>query len=568
MTSTPGGALDAYTITAKDGTLFQLNGAGATLSSLQVDGITQDITIALGAGGPNTFDFEAPAATAGSVSTVLTNLNILNQSVQTNIINNVLIQENLTIQCANNGYKELDMLGTQVNGYTEVNNWASITALNAALGANLPSSIMRDAEPAPTGAATFSGDSMTNITNCTFEGLNVKPSQNPGNINSDDPISDPIPALQIDNSVGNNIVFIQSASPLPSTETTGLTTTQIGFQTITSVCAFEVNDGLGQSKGVTFAYGGGSDITLTNGGNAPSPVVYGTVSIENGATYPMQSNQVNLVGSVVYGGTFVTQDPILPGGSTRTSVQDSTLGANLNISSPVEVLSSGIGSNQYLMTGSQLPWGLAVVNDAASYGNSTIIDSSYIGQTASGASPQTKVVFTTDEDTGSSPLSGPQAGDALYVQGSTDGTGGLDTFVLRNNSVVNGGVDLQLGTGDKNVALDSSRMSCFYMVTGQGNDNLWIGGTTITDSVYVRLGVGNDNIWLQKGNTNLAPDSLPNALSGSVDVQWAGAAGVSNLTYDAADATQAFPFFLPDTVATVATATLSTVAPWALVPSV
>ena len=91
---------------------------------------------------------------------------------------------------------------------------------------------------------------------------------------------------------------------------------------------------------------------------------------------------------------------------------------------------------------------------------------------------------------------------------------------------------LELGSGNKNVALDSSRMLSFEMVTGVGNDNLWIGGTTITNRVFIRLGTGNDNIWLQKGNTNLAPDSLPNALSGSVDVQWAGVPGVSNLTYD------------------------------------
>ena len=39
-------------------------------------------------------DFEAPAATPGSVSTVLSSLVIDNGSVQTNIINNVVIQGN------------------------------------------------------------------------------------------------------------------------------------------------------------------------------------------------------------------------------------------------------------------------------------------------------------------------------------------------------------------------------------------------------------------------------------------------------------------------------------------
>ncbi len=223
---------------------------------------------------------------------------------------------------------------------------------------------------------------------------------------------------------------------------------------------------------------------------------------------------------------------------------------------PVEVVNNGIGANQFLMTGSQIPWGLAIVNADSSYGNSTVIDSSYIGQMANGAAPQVPVVFD---------VSGPGSGDRLYVAGSTDGVGGPDAFVLRNNSVVNGGVDLQMGSGDKNVALDSSRMLSFEMVSGVGNDNLWIGGTTITTDVTILLGAGNDNIWLQKGNTNIAPDSLPNALSGTVIVGWNGVPGVSNLTYDAADATQAFPFFLPDTVATVATVAIPA---WALVPSV
>ena len=162
-----------------------------------------------------------------------------------------------------------------------------------------------------------------------------------------------------------------------------------------------------------------------------------------------------------------------------------------------------------------------------------------------------------------SSISDPVPGDVLFIAGSS---GGPDTAVLRNNTVVNGGVDLSaLGSGNKNVALDSSSMSSFSMVTGVGNDQLWIGGTTITTSVFVRLGTGNDTIWLQKGNMNLAPDSLPNLLSGSVDVLWAGAPGVSNLIYDMSDATQSFPFYLPDTTATLAVATIPA---WALVPSV
>jgi hypothetical protein len=525
ITSTPGAGLDSYTITSKDGTLFQLNGAG-TFTSLQVNGITNDITVSLGAGGPNTLDFEAPAAAPGSVSTLLSSLIIDNGSVQTNVINNVVIQGNLTLYAFGGGYKELDMLGVQVNGCTEINNYASA-------GGSAP----------PAGTPTFSGDSYTNLANCVFEGLNVKPGAYGASA----------AALEIDNGVGNNIVFIQSASPAPANETSGLTRTQIGYQTTTAVTALAVNNNLGEVMGVTF--GGGSNTTLTNGGNAPSPVVYDGVQIQNGATYPLQSNQVNFVGTVVYGAVNVAGDPALPGGSSRTSVQGSTLGAQLVNNSPVDVVNSGIGSNQFLMTGSQIPWGLAVLDGSQSYGNSTIIDSSFVGQTASGAHPQVPVTFGNN-------ISGAQSGDALFVVGSS---GGPDTFVLRNNSVVNGGVDLMLGSGAKNVALDSSRMSGFAMVTGVGNDQLWIGGTTITNNVFVRLGTGNDTIWMQHGDKNAAPDSLPDPLSGMVDVEWAGGPGVSNLIYDIGDASQAFPFYLSDTIPTLAVVAIPA---WALVPSV
>ncbi len=311
MTSTAGGGLDAYTITAKDGTLFQLNGAGATLTSLQVNGITNDISVSLGIGGPNTFDFEAPAATAGSVSTVLANLNILNQSVETNIINNVLIQGNLNIHTTSFGYKELDMLGTQVNGYTEVNNYTST-----------------DGAFPPSGTPTYAGDSFTNIVNCTLEGLNVKSIESeaqPVNTAAGAGLSDPGLALEIDNGVGFNVINVQSVSPLPSNETTGLTRSQIGYQTTTPGDALVISNNLGESKGSFF--GGGSITTFTNGGNAPSPVVYGNVVICNGETFPLQSNQTNFVGTVVYGSTDVHNDPLLPGGTTRTSVQSSTLGA-------------------------------------------------------------------------------------------------------------------------------------------------------------------------------------------------------------------------------------------------
>jgi hypothetical protein len=246
----------------------------------------------------------------------------------------------------------------------------------------------------------------------------------------------------------------------------------------------------------------------------------------------------------------VTNDP---GGDTSTSVQQSSLGVQLQNNAPVQVVNEGVGANQFLMTGSQLPWGLAIINSQPSYGNETIIDSSYIGQTATGAHPQTGPVFS---------VSGPQSGDVAYIQGSTDGVGGPDTVVVRNGTVINGGLDLNLGAGDKDVALDSSSMSCFDMTTGVGNDHLWIGGTTITDTVAITLGSGNDTIWLQQGDTNALPDSLPNPISGSITVTRVAPGGVGDLFYDAADVPT---FSLPDTLETLQTDTIPS---WALVSSV
>ena len=315
ITSTPSGLLDQFTITSKDGTLFQLNGASPTLTSVPVDGITGNIAVNLGLGGTNTFDFEAPTTSPGSVSTVLGNLTITNSSVEKNVINNVLIQGSLTVIDASYGYHEFDALGTQVNGPTLVNNYGTVSP-----------------------PATFSGDSYTNITNCTFEGLAVKGVK-----------GTPAP-LTIDNGVGNNQVWIQGETP-PAAQTTPLTTTQIGFETFTpAVNALVITNG--DSLTPLTQYGGGSNITFTDAGAASDPVIYGAIQITNGRTFPLQSNQVNFVTTVVYGAVNITNQA---GGDTSTSVQSSKLGEQLQANAPVQVINQGTGANQFLMTGSELP---------------------------------------------------------------------------------------------------------------------------------------------------------------------------------------------------------------------
>ena len=102
------------------------------------------------------------------------------------------------------------MLGAQVDGCTEINNYASA-------GGSTPSA----------GATTFSGDSYTNLTNCVFEGLNVKPGRRIR------------PRLSKSTTAwATTSSSSKSASPAPANETGGLTRTQIGYQTTTAVTAW------------------------------------------------------------------------------------------------------------------------------------------------------------------------------------------------------------------------------------------------------------------------------------------------------------------------------------------
>ena len=193
---------------------------------------------------------------------------------------------------------------------------------------------------------------MTNITNSTFEGL----------VNGATSVT--VPALPSTMASGSTRFTLRvrtrcrRARRFPDLPTW----TQIGFTVgVATAPAGALPNALVITNGTpttTASVGDGSMVTLTDGGNASaSPVVYGSVQITNNNAQPLQSNQVNLVGTTVYGKVFVDN---VGGGDTRTSVQQSFLGEQLQDNGPVEVVNAGVGQNQYLMTGSELPWGLAV----------------------------------------------------------------------------------------------------------------------------------------------------------------------------------------------------------------
>ena len=284
-----------------------------------------------------------------------------------------MIQGNLNVIGEANGLMTFDSVGLQVNGVTFIDN------------ENDPGTIRR--VPAPPDdrhcGPVPSGDGVTNITNSTFEGLAST-------------YKVTMPALTIDNGYGFNTTFIQGSNPAPADQTffpvSAPTWTQIGFTVGVTIRTHE--GALAGRFGDQQRHARGRHqrrqrqhrhIDRRRQHEPSSPVVYGSVAITNNNAQPMQSNQVNFVTTIVYGEVFVNN---VGGGATRTSVQHSILGEQLQDNGPVEVVNTGVGQNQYLMTGSELPWGLAIDNPSPSFGNSTIIDSSYIGQTANGAHPQ------------------------------------------------------------------------------------------------------------------------------------------------------------------------------------
>jgi hypothetical protein len=501
------GVTDGFTISSPgtDLTGFSLNGATPQYTPVTVTNITADVNVNLGTVGPNTFDIEAPLAVANSVTTFPGNLLIANGS-QTNTIDNAVILGNLVVTKAAgvSAYCQLVMTGTIVDGTTAIGNGV--------------------------GGTGTGGDSYTQITNCQFLAL-----------------AGGVP-VTIVNGDGNNVTWFQGAAQGASQTNAALTTTQIGTPNFPAAAvALRVTNGAG-----------GSNVMFTNanlpGGTVSNPVVYGSVAITDGMATGLQTNGVNFSYTTVYGAAAVNN---LAGGDTEVFLQNSEIGANLSVAGgcPLAVTNTGGGGqNLFYMQGSQLPGGLWLDNTApGSINNQTFIDSSYIGITSPTGTPANARPLTLV-------LPAPAAaGDAAYVSGGSV----LDTVVVRNGSVVAGALDLNnLGGGSKQVALDSSTLGAFDLVTpaATGTDSLWIGGTTIQDAMNVSLGTA-DTVWLQKGSTNSAANSLP-ALPGGAFSLMAGA-GPNYLYYDSADALPAADTNTPGVVQTLKAVTESVAAPWA-----
>jgi hypothetical protein len=228
---------------------------------------------------------------------------------------------------------------------------------------------------------------------------------------------------------------------------------------------------------------GGSRTTFT--GNS---TIYGAVLITNGANLTgtldiVTFNQAQTTGSV----TIIDSS-----GDTETSVQTSKLGTAMTPGGGPLVVRNNAGADSFVMTNSEVQWGVLLDNDnvpggASMWGSSTDIRDSKIGTHPNGPV-----------------LPAPPAGvnDSLMILGDR----GADVVGI-SGTTIGGDVNLRfLRDGNNSVTLATSKMAGLAVVTGAGNDSVVIDQTDIVTSINIVLAAGADSLTVR--GTGLLPDPL------------------------------------------------------------
>lgn len=310
----------------------------------------------------------------------------------------------------------------------------------------------------------------------------------------------------------------------------GVSTTTINSSTLEGAFSLSNANGFaslsvtGATSPTTFGAGnkGLNNVTITNGDGgstttfAANTTIYGKLGIANGNTLPGELELVTFTGTTVQGGTTIAN-----GNSTTKVVStNSNLGMQLAgavVPAPVTI-ANGVGFDTLAVTGSTVPWGMSVSNDAAGTGNwgsSTSISTSSIGTRIGG--PSIPVA----------PL-----GDALQIIGDK----GPDVVNLASNTI-GGTLDLsQLGSGNNSVTLDSNTIGSVSIVTaGAGNNFVKIAGGVIQAALNINFGnVGSNELDLRNGTTQINGSTapvLPSTISGVITIT--GGVGVNTFRYDA-----------------------------------
>jgi len=241
---------------------------------------------------------------------------------------------------------------------------------------------------------------------------------------------------------------------------------------------------------VTVANGdGASEVTFTAGTTALRTKIFGGLTMTNGTNLPGTLDQVHFINTDVLGAVAITD----AGGNTRTDVQNSKLGTWLTLPAPVTI-SNNAGSDKFTMTGSEMQWGLEIINDlaaggASTWGSETTIDTSKIGTSPLG------------------PVLPPPAlpGDGLYISG--DSAADLITIT---GTTIGGNTRLVLYNGNNRVDINTVTTAGLTVNAGTGNDDLRITQCTISVALNVVLGPGNNRMKVKGIST------LPNPALGGI----------------------------------------------------
>ncbi len=309
-----------YRIDGLNGTLLQVNGAGVTMPTVTVNGITGDISVDL-ATGNDIFTFDNTYAAAGQPSNVPNHLIIDNDDGSNqNVLSDLLINGDLLVSkvLGTSGYSELQIVNTFVIGYTVVDNTAGGTG----------------------------GDTWTVINNSSLQGNGAAG-----------------PAFTLSNGDGKDIIDVQGNSqfgtgPFPgavvmiSNAAGGSRTTFTG-------------SGAAAGFGTTTVYG---DMYISNGTNLP------------GTLDTVTFNGSNVLGDVLVtngdGNTSVTVTNSTLGSHLVAAPFPGVIGGPL-------LVANGAGFDQLSMTNSSAPWGVGIDNDFGAntnvWGSVTQITNSQIG---------------------------------------------------------------------------------------------------------------------------------------------------------------------------------------------
>jgi hypothetical protein len=408
-----------YTISSPSGesgesTLFQINGAGVTMSSVTVNGINGNIMVDLGTGN-TAFTFNGTGSASGT-SNVPAGLSIIDENgSHTNTLQNLYVNDDLLVERAigSNGYAALVMQSSTVVGDTHV--------VNNIGGAG--------------------GDSLTSIDNSTLEGDSAGP------------------AFELDNGNGFNTTTVTGNSQF------GVGSFIAGSQPIVLIA-----NGNGGSQ-TTFT---GASAVAGPG----TTTVYGGLEVENGTALPMQPqivtfNSVNVLGTTLIKNANSYTTTIVQNSTLGSQLIDNPPGAG----GPLEVENS-VGFDSFSMTQSTLPWGLFIDNnqtESDNFGSLTQINQSTVGANLVGGvnddsdlPPGAAFVLVGDNGADVVNLNG-----SMFAAGVTLSLlDGANRVTITNGSTMHS-LAIQTGSGQDNVQIANSTISVAITISlGSGGDTM------------------------------------------------------------------------------------------------